>query len=184
MFLVLALATAVNLHSSQPGTQEATAASPETTTANALFLPVIYDRYCPSPVVDNFTDPNSGWPIVDTGSIIYRYLHGEYNMYHRDANMWGAATRGDVWNQSKRLEVRGRIVQNQGVWGLLFALNDDWTDFYTFEISPNDQRWFVFHYTSSGGWQLISQGTSSAIQPGTAYNTIPSYSRIFLVKSH
>jgi DNA-binding beta-propeller fold protein YncE len=137
-----------------------------------LALPAISNRYCPAPFVDDFTDHTSGWPIADTGGIIYRYLDGEYNIYHRNANMWGAVTRGDVWNQSKYLEVKGRIVQNQGVWGLLFALNDDWTDFYTFEISPNDQRWFVFHYTSSGGWQMVSQGMSAAIQTGAAFNTL------------
>jgi len=137
-----------------------------------IALPLILNKYCSSPVLDDFSNPASGWPNQDTGSAIYRYLDNEYNIYHRDANRWGAVTRGDVWNQSKLIQASGRIAQNQGMWGLLFGLNSDWTGFYTFEISPNDQKWYLLHYMSGTGWHLIEQGSSPAIRPGSASNTL------------
>lgn len=138
----------------------------------SVALPVVLDKYCGSSVVDDFSNPGSGWPIHDTGSVIYRYLDNEYNIYHRQGDRWGAVSRGDVWNRSKLVEVKGRLVQNQGAWGLLLGLNNDWTNFYTFEIIPDEQRWFIFYYNSSLGWQVIGQGSSAAIQSGTAVNRL------------
>jgi len=171
--LVLALTTVVSLHADQIDAQATTAAPPGAVTAHNLFLPAVFHQYCASPIVDDFTNPASGWPIADTGSVIYRYLDSEYNIYHRNGDFWTAVTRGDVWIPgSKYLEAQGRIVQNDGIWGLLFAASDGWSDFYTIEINPNDQRWYVIRYTSSGGWQLVATGQSYAIQPGTSLNTI------------
>lgn len=140
-----------------------------------IAMPLILNKYCTNPVLDDFSNPASGWPNQDTGSIIYRYLDNEYNIYHQNTNYWGGVSRGDVWNNSILVQASGRIAQNQGMWGLLFGLNDDWTDFYTFEIIPNDQQWYFFHYISGAGWQLVEHGSSAAIQPGSASNTISIY---------
>jgi len=137
-----------------------------------VALPAVFHNYCAGPFIDNFTNPDSGWPIWDTGSVIYRYLDGEYNIYHRNAQRWAAASRGDVWNQSKLLQASGRVARYEGLWGLLFAANSDWSDFYTFEIVPSTQQWFIMHFTSSNGWQPYAQGSSSAIQPGSNLNTL------------
>lgn len=139
---------------------------------HAIALPVVYNKYCTSPIYDDFSYDTSGWPVQDTGSVIYRYLTGEYNIFHQYANRWAAASRGNVWNKSKLVEIDGRLAQNAGMWGLLFGLNDDWTDFYTFEISPLEQRWFIFHYTSSAGWGLVNQGVNGVIQPGGNLNRL------------
>jgi hypothetical protein len=77
-----------------------------------------------------------------------------------------------VWDQSEKVEARGRIVQNQGVWGLLFGMQNSWADFYSFEISPHFQQWLLLRFTSGVGWQVIADGSSGAIQPGSAYNTL------------
>ncbi len=139
---------------------------------HALALPIILHSHCVAPFIDDFSDPSSGWPVADTGSVIYRYLQNEYNIYHRDTDRWAGASRGDVWNQSRYLEVEGRIAHETGAWGLLFGVNEDWSDFFVFEISPHDQHWFVLHFEASEGWQLISYGQSHLIQPGNAPNTL------------
>lgn len=135
-------------------------------------MPLIMVNYCAAPFVDDFSNPNSGWPVLDNGSTIYRYLAGEYNIFHRDANRWTAVTRGDYWLNATGASVSGRIAENTGVWGMIFGLNDDWTDFYTFELTPHNQTWYLFHYTSTGGWYLIGSGTGSVIHSGQAINKI------------
>lgn len=149
-----------------------------------VALPIAFNRYCSRPLIDDFSNPASGWPIDDTGAVIYRYVDGEYNIFHRHGNRWAAVTRGDVWQQSRLVEVSGQIVQHQGVWGLLYGLNDDWTDFYTFEIIPHQQRWIILHYTASAGWSLVNQGATSVIRPGTESNTLAlrSYGATFVFR--
>ncbi len=88
------------------------------------------------------------------------------------ANAWAGATAGHVWENSRRLEVQGRILQNNGFWGLILGLNSDWSEFYTFEVWPDQQRWFVWHFTASQGWALVRDSSNSAINTGAAYNTL------------
>lgn len=87
-------------------------------------------------------------------------------------NSWAGATAGHVWDNSLRLQVKGRILENEGVWGLLLGLNNNWTDFYTFEVWPNEQRWYIWHYSSTQGWALVDTSIESVIQTGTAFNTL------------
>ncbi len=144
-----------------------------TPTYYGVALPIIMNDYCTAPIIDDFSNPNSGWPVGKSGSITYQYLNGEYNLLFTDNNLWTAITRGLVWDNSKQIEVKGRLATSQdGVWGLLYGLDDNWTSFYTFEILPSDQIWVVFHYTSASGWQVVANGTSSAIQTGTATNRL------------
>lgn len=137
-----------------------------TPTFHGVALPIAYQNYCGRAFVDNFDFPDSGWPVSTSGSITYRYLNGEYNIFHQNTNTWGAVTRGDSWRPGVQLVAsKGRIAGGEGLWGLLFGLNADWSDFYTFEILPDDQRWAIFHYTSASGWVLIDTGQSAHIHP-------------------
>ena len=126
-------------------------------------LPLVLNNVCFVFIVDIFDNFNSGWPSSETTSTIYRYLSGEYNIFVKQANVWAGATAGHVWRNSQRLEVQGRISQNEGVWGIILGLNSDWTDFYSFELWPNEQRWFLWHFTSSQGWALVDMDSSSSI---------------------
>lgn len=137
-----------------------------------IALPITYNRYCPVPSTDDFNDPTSGWPIEDTGRVIYRYIDGEYSIYHRNADQWTAVLSDDVWNKNKLYQLSGRVAQNYGIWGLLFGLNDEGTSFYTFEISPYHQEWYIFYYGDDVGWQLLARERASIINSGTSFNTL------------
>jgi hypothetical protein len=144
---------------------------------HALSMPLVLMNYCASPFLDSFDDPASGWPIADTGAVLYRYIDGEYNIHHRHNNSWTAVTRGDriesyEWGKSSQARISGRVAEMDGVWGLLFGLNDEWTSFYTFEILPYDRVWVILKFTSGSGWSLIHHGTSEKIHWGTAVNTL------------
>lgn len=148
-------------------TSKETQVLPET-----VHLPLVMLKYCGAPLIDDFSNPNSGWPVLDNGSTIYRYSAGEYNIFHRDANRWTAVTRGDYWQYSTGASVTGRIEQSSGVWGMIFALNDDWTSFYTFELTPHNQSWYLLRYTSTNGWVVWGNGTLGAINGGQLSNEI------------
>ena len=137
-----------------------------TPTYYGIAMPTMLKDYCFRAYTDSFDDSNSGWPIATSGSILYRYLNGEYSIYHQNADTWGAATRGDIWLPGTGLvAIKGRLVSGEGLWGMVFGLNADWSEFYTFEILPQDQIWALFHFTATSGWQLLAADQSPHIHP-------------------
>ncbi|MFO7663860.1 MAG: hypothetical protein R6X18_14880 [Chloroflexota bacterium] len=126
----------------------------------ALATAVIFANHCGTgPVVDNFSDPASGWPRADNGSIVYRYDRDQYSILHREDDNWTAVTRGDYWNNGREFEVRTWIPAKEGISGIIFSLNDDWTRFKTLEIIPGLRRWVVFSYENEK-WQILATNTA------------------------
>ena len=152
-------------------TAVATPEAPNGDDSVSIYLPTIFNNYCAAPFFDDFSG-DYGWPTGDTGKILYRYYNNEYNIFHREKENWFGVTRGDRWESDKMVQAQGRTPSGESVWGLIFGLNDDWTDFYTFEIFPNQRTWYIFHFTSASGWSLVQNNGNSAVQPGTAINTI------------
>lgn len=141
--------------------------------ADRTYLPTLYSAYCPGPFTDDFSDPTSGWPTDVSGTSLYRYLNGEYNVFHQEENRWTAIIRGDEWERGANgVRLNGRIAQNDGIWGIIYGLNDDWTAFNTFEINPATQQYFLLNFSSSTGWKLLDRGSSPAIQTGANQNEI------------
>lgn len=140
--------------------------------SNQLWLPVAMNDHCFAPVVDSFDSASSGWPVGDTGSAIFRYLNGEYNIFHRNENRWTAVSRGDIWDEAKELTINGRVANERAVWGLVYGLNEDWSDFYTLEILPHRKEWYHLHFNARTGWELITMAKSSAINELQATNQL------------
>lgn len=141
-------------------------------TSYGVALPSIMNNYCAAPITDDFSDPSSGWPVAVSGSTTYRYLSGEYNIFHTEANRWAAVSAGHTWNDSELLRIEGRIANNQnGAYGLIYGLNSDWSDFYTFEVYPQYRGWAIFHYEDANGWELVTSNTLSQINI-TGKNTL------------
>lgn len=141
-------------------------------TSHGVALPSVMNNYCAVSINDDFSSPSSGWPVGVSGSTTYRYISGEYSMLFADANRWAAATPGHVWNNGELLRVEGSIVDNRkGSYGLLYGLNNDWSDFYTFEVYPQYQGWAIFHYEQAKGWKLVTSNTSNRISV-TGKNTL------------
>ena len=131
-----------------------------------VALPHLLNNYCFSAYTDSFANTTGGWPDLVSGSTVYRYLNGEYNIYHYNTNTWGAASRGDSWIPGTRLvAIKTRLAGGDALIGLVFGLNADWSEFYTFEILPQDQIWAVFHYTDANGWVLFEADENNFINP-------------------
>lgn len=142
---------------------------------SSLLLPVISapsPDTCYGPYLDNFASSSSGWPSGDTGNTVYGYLSGEYSIVHKQANQWFAVTRGDLWQSDLLLELDGYQLVNNGLWGLLFGLNGNWSDFYTFEILPNYQEWYIFNFNAATGWSEIASGSANYILSGQGKNSL------------
>ncbi|HSH01946.1 MAG TPA: right-handed parallel beta-helix repeat-containing protein [Anaerolineae bacterium] len=124
----------------------------------ATYLPITYKQYCGSAFSDTFDNPNSGWPSGITQSgLRYGYTDpGHYQLYLPQENQWFAVTRNDYWNSSEKVETTGHIGNNaNGYYGLLFGLNNDWSDFYAFEVLPQYNRWAMTHFNSNTGWSIV-----------------------------
>ena len=120
--------------------------------------PVVLSGFCGGPFVDTFSDPNSGWPVADLGPVAYRYDREQYSILQREDNRWSAVSRGDVWNNWQGAGIRTWVVEGEGMSGLVFGLNNDWSQFYTLEVIPHLHRWVVFYYSDATGWQLPATG--------------------------
>lgn len=67
--------------------------APHFTPTAAVYLPFVaqnYDSY--RLYFDDFSDPDSGWSIVDRTDIKWSYQAGEYEILLRNANWWGGAS--------------------------------------------------------------------------------------------
>jgi photosystem II stability/assembly factor-like uncharacterized protein len=141
----------------------------------AVSLPLISTtspNTCYGPYIDNFTSNTSGWPSGDTGRTVYGYMSGEYGFLHTQADEWFAVTRRDLWQSDLLLKLDGYQLANSGLWGLLFGLNNDWSSFYTFEILPNYQKWYVFNFNSTNGWSQVATGNIASISIGQGKNNL------------
>lgn len=129
-----------------------------------VALPVVPGRYCGSSTLEDFSDPNSGWPSGQSGWTTYGYQDNQYRIHHQYANAWLGVTVGDVWDYTGKVQLEGQVLdERRGIWGFVFGLNSDWSNFYTFEIVPTHQLWWITHYSSGAGWQVIKQGEGSYI---------------------
>ena len=125
----------------------------------AAALPAVFGDYCAGYTRDEFDDPTSGWPQFDDGQAAGRYLTPEYALQLRPANLWYGVSRGDFWDRGQKLQFKARVLSGDGYWGFVYGLNDDWTDFYTFELygrRDGPSSYFVQHYTD-GQWQPVDR---------------------------
>jgi uncharacterized repeat protein (TIGR01451 family) len=134
------------------------------------YLPTVLSKYCTGPIVDNFGNPASGWPIAETSYWSYGYSNGEYRMYGKQA-AFGGVSRGERPTSPFIIEIDARQASaTNGSLGLIIGLNDDWSEFYTFEIYPATQEFGMFWY--HGTWTLIRHGQSGAIRAGQNSNRL------------
>jgi len=129
-----------------------------------IYLPLIMKRYCSDWWRDDFSDPNSGWPVLDLGELKFEYLGGEYHVRINEPH-WGAylTTSPPVYATNFTLEVDGR--SDLGIYGLLFGRRIEWEnglshESYSFELGPGNY-WAIYKW-----WDVLDSGYSSYITSG------------------
>lgn len=146
-------------------------------TQYAAAVPVILETFCGGgPVVDDFSNPNSGWPSDTLEGIVVGYIDGEYTIMQQAADSWFAVSRGDRWANARLASITTRLPARMGYSGLVFGLNNDWSHFYTFEVIPAQGstmgRWIVFDYTEGVGWTLLLTNVHSNITGLGGWNKV------------
>lgn len=137
-----------------------------TPTATATATP---DPEC-NAYFDDFSNPNSGWGSRDVAVYRRGYVDNEYQIFLKQGGYI-------VFVASPATAFNGYSVEADLHWqgspgfsyGLIFGINDN-SDFYLFEVAQDLQAYAITFWPLNGDPQLVTNGTSGAIQPGNAVN--------------
>ncbi|MFQ5857249.1 MAG: hypothetical protein ACE5LU_16705, partial [Anaerolineae bacterium] len=122
---------------------------------------------------ENFSDPNSGWPVDDNPDREYSYYNGEYRIFVKSDNYWAMVRAGPKLSDAA-VEVEARFATNiYGTYRLLFGISDDWSQIYTFEVDERSNyrlwKWDWFQER----WTLVRGPTHSEhIRPRQELNRL------------
>jgi len=133
------------------------------------YLPIVSNP-CPFLYFDNFSDPTSGWPIIDTGTSLLEYNQGEYRILVRPTNRF-AAVRSGFKAVDYRVSVDLRNVTGvDGSYGIIFGAKPDWSGWYSLEIYPDG--WFGIYRYDQNDWTMLYEAYTPAIHLGVQSNNI------------
>ncbi len=137
----------------------------------SIYLPIIIRKACQPLYLDDFSDPNSGWPNFEDENRRYEYIAGEYEILVKNADSWAGAS-PDF--QASEYFVGVDVRSTSGVigsHGIVFGLTEDWSGFYTFEIDP-EGYYTIWKYSDNGGWKNLIVEFSPLINKSTEVNRL------------
>ncbi|HJW89905.1 MAG TPA: hypothetical protein VJ436_04610, partial [Anaerolineales bacterium] len=141
------------------------------TDSQQVFVPVIQKSPgCQTPFYkDDFSDAQSGWPVLDDADLTLAYDEGEYQFLIKNPYQgWGVTPGAKVANFTTSVTAR-RLSGRYASYGIRFGINKDWSQFY--DVIVSDQYFSIWRY--SGSWTTLQDWTySSAIAAGTNANRI------------
>jgi len=135
-----------------------------------IYMPTI-SRSCSSILYfDNFSNPSSGWPILQNQYLGYEYLGGEYRILVKNRLLWAAASPGFKASEFAVVVGVRNVNGTSGSYGVIFGLSNDWSQLYSFEISPSGE--YALWRKSSTSWLHLAYGQTGFIHPGSDSNQI------------
>jgi hypothetical protein len=135
-----------------------------------IYFPCMIREYCQPWLMDDFSDPASGWPVLDTNEVSISYLNEEYRINLKESFWYAAATPGIYASDFiTTVDVRNDSGVD-GTYGLMFGISDDWNQFYLFEIDKFS--WYGLYRYDTGNWTTLVYTYNSAIDGGTSSNTL------------
>jgi uncharacterized repeat protein (TIGR01451 family) len=142
---------------------------------NLVYLPTVLkgagaQPACPSYYTDDFSNPDSGWLIDDDSNRRYAYTGGQYQIWVRNPSWSAGVTPGAKATDFAVAVSARRASGSQGSYGIIFGINEDWSEFYWFEIGPNNYR--ISEYDNGTWTHLRNWTTSSHIRTGTNWNRL------------
>jgi len=149
------------------GAYEFNPSIPET---HQVSIPCIFNNYCHD-FFDDFSNPASGWEVVDTEYERTEYLNGEYRVAPKQAGYTYYYPAPTCSRENYTVEVDARWASTPGgSYGILFGMLVDYSRFYTLEIDTDYQDFIIWRRDSSGWTEIVPYTTSSAINEGIATN--------------
>lgn len=136
--------------------------------ASLTYLPALTRLYS-YPYSDTFSSPQSGWPANEDSISKVGYLDGEYQVLVKQSNYSVGATPGIVGSDFS-MEVDARPAATGLVdYGLMFALNRDWTSYYYFAVR-SDGNYSLAKKAGSSWSNIAGPASSAAINQGQVSN--------------
>jgi predicted GH43/DUF377 family glycosyl hydrolase len=152
--------------------QVCSAAGPGSSTE--LYLPIVLKggngSSCPAYYTDNFSDPGSGWPVSDNGDRRYAYVGGEYQIWVKNPNKGWSVTPGAKATDFTASVSARRASGTTGGYGIIFGINEDWSQWYEFDIGVNSYS--IWKYNSGYAPALRNWTYSPAVATGTNWNRL------------
>jgi hypothetical protein len=127
-----------------------------------------------TPITDDFSDPTSGWPNINSSYVIFDYLDGEYQILNLGPYIAGFATAG---HRLADLDVRVSARQEgpaSGAYGLAFGYTDviPVSEYYAFIIWPDYQEWNLIRFDFEDGFEILYWGVTGDIGTGETSNRL------------
>lgn len=145
-----------------------------------VYLPLVLRNFWAG-FFDDFSNPQSGWPVGEIPTQKWGYLNGEYQILIREPNGWMLVSPGEEQQllylpENYRIEVDARQVSAySGSYGLMFGIR--WTsdsyEGYLFLVYPPTREYLLEKRTLDGSWYTLVDWTYSPyIQGGTGVNSL------------
>ena len=139
---------------------------------NFVYFPIISKPpapTCAAYYTDNFSDPKSGWYTGEDSASKFAYINGEYQIWVKNSNEAQSVTPGAKATDFTASVSARRTSGTSGTYGLVFGINEGWSQFYEVLIDAN--AFSVWRYNN--GWTpLQNWTTSSAVATGTNWNRL------------
>ncbi len=135
-----------------------------------VFLPLSARDFCVD-FFDDFSDPTSGWDVVDDAFHRSEYLDGEFRILSKQSGYFYLFTAPTCSRQNYVVEVDARWSGTPGYsYGLIFGVLSDFSQFYLFDINTDSQQFRILRRDPGEFITLVPFTSSFAINGGTATN--------------
>lgn len=127
---------------------------------------------------DGFSDPTSGWQVLDDAMVRLAYVNGEYQILSREAGYVFRPLAPTHARENYVVEVDARFQASptEGLYGLVFGAVTNQTEvprYYLYVVEPDAQEYRLYRRETDGNFTtLISSTFSAAINQGTAVNRL------------
>ncbi len=135
-----------------------------------VYLPCVLRSCSGRLYFDDFSNPGSGWKVLESATGRYEYLNNEYRILAKVVPAWEGSLPGfKATNYVVTVDVRNATGVN-GYYGILFGFAEDWSHFYFFVVHPTGRYVILRADPDTSYW--IADGYSGAIHTGTAANRL------------
>jgi hypothetical protein len=140
-------------------TAQVCTSTPPSPGPGSTFLPLITKSQtvsCSAYYADNFSNPNSGWPIGSDSIGQVTYVGGEYQV-RLSPYYWTAQTPG-ASGTDYAVTARARRMSGSGDYGIVFGITPGWSRFYALLIDP---PWYAIRSYNNGTWAALAPWSTS-----------------------
>jgi uncharacterized repeat protein (TIGR01451 family) len=135
-----------------------------------VFLPTCAHNYCPD-FFDDFSNPASGWEVVNDRYVRSEYLNGEYRILTKRTGYFYLFRAPACDRQNYTVEADARWVGTPGAsYGLVFGITSGFEQYYLFDINTDYREFDLVRRDPGGFTQIVGPTDSAAINGGTASN--------------